>query len=104
MNDETNVGDLNPKCFCGITARRFTSWTDSNSGRCFWGCYNYRQGYGNCGFFRWYDPPMCAMSKVIIHGLLRRILDVEMRSLETNGIEGNNTFVSPIVANEEGQF
>ena len=27
-----------------------------------------------------------------------------MRSLETNGFEGNDTFVSPVVANEEVSF
>ncbi|KAK1588074.1 hypothetical protein Q3G72_019605 [Acer saccharum] len=57
--------------------------------------------YENCGFFKWYDPPMCARSKVIIPGLPRRIRDLEMRSLETNGFEGPDTSVSPVVANEE---
>lgn len=27
----------------------------------------------NCGFFEWFDPPMCARSKKIIPGLLKRI-------------------------------
>ena len=27
----------------------------------------------HCGFFTWVDPPMCARSKEIIPGLLRRI-------------------------------
>ncbi|KAK3229136.1 hypothetical protein Dsin_001017 [Dipteronia sinensis] len=100
MNDDTDVGDLNPKCLCEISARHFTSWTDSNPGRHFWGFYNYR-GYGNCRFFRWSDPPMCARLKVIIPGLLRRIRDFGMRSWETNGFEGNDTSVSPVVGNEE---
>ncbi|KAK4841969.1 hypothetical protein QYF36_013415 [Acer negundo] len=100
MNDETDVGDLNPKCLCGIPASRFTSWTNFNPGKCFWGCYNYR-GYRNCGFFRWSDPPMCARSKVIIPGSLRRIRDLEMGSLETNGFEGPDTSVSPVVANKK---
>ncbi|KAK1567840.1 hypothetical protein Q3G72_017339 [Acer saccharum] len=47
------------------------------------------------------DPPMCAKSKVIILGLLRRIRDLEMRSLETNSFEGPDTSVSPVVANED---
>ena len=44
---------------------------------------------------------MCARSKVIIPGLLRRIRELEMRSLESNGFEGPDTFVSPVVVNEE---
>ncbi|KAK2635806.1 hypothetical protein Ddye_030598 [Dipteronia dyeriana] len=103
MNNDTDVGSFNPKCLCGISARHFTYCTDSNPGGRFWGCYNYR-GYGNCGFFRWSDPPMCARSKVIIPGLLRRIQDLEMRSLKTNGfegVEGNDTSVAPVVSNEE---
>ncbi|KAK3189158.1 hypothetical protein Dsin_028719 [Dipteronia sinensis] len=100
MNDDTNVEDFNPKCLYGISTRRFTSWTDSNLGRRFWSCYNYRE-YGNCGFFRWSDPSICARSKVIIPGLLRRTRDLEMRLLEINGFEGNDTSVSPNFANEE---
>ncbi|KAK3206725.1 hypothetical protein Dsin_020771 [Dipteronia sinensis] len=53
---------------------------------------------------RWTDPPTCARLKVIIHGLLRRIRDLEMRSLETNGCEGNDTSVCPVVANEEVSY
>ncbi|KAK2657103.1 hypothetical protein Ddye_010155 [Dipteronia dyeriana] len=52
----------------------------------------------------WSDPPMRARSKVTIPGLLRRIRDLEMRSLESNGfegVEGNNTSVAPVVSNEE---
>ncbi len=32
-----------------------------------------------CGFFRWYDPPMCARLKKVIPGLLRRIRELEAR-------------------------
>ena len=32
-----------------------------------------------CGFFRWIDPPMCARSKTIIPGLLRKIRELERR-------------------------
>ncbi|KAK1581344.1 hypothetical protein Q3G72_005149 [Acer saccharum] len=91
MDDETDVGDLNPKCLCGMPARHFTSWIDSNPGRHFWATI----------IIGWSDPPMCARSKVIIPRLLRRIRDLEMRSLETNSFEGPDTSVSPVVANEE---
>ncbi|TXG59939.1 hypothetical protein EZV62_014512 [Acer yangbiense] len=103
MRDCLDLGDLNPKCLCGTSARRFTSWTNSNLGRRFWGFYNFRKDV-NCGFFRWYDPLMCARSKIIIPELLRRIQDLEMRSWETNGFEGNDksyTFIYAAVVNEE---
>ncbi|KAK0579705.1 hypothetical protein LWI29_030142 [Acer saccharum] len=64
-------------------------------------------GVANCGFFRWYDPSMCARSKIIILGLFKRIRDLELRSWETNGFEGNDrsyTFVSAAVVNEEVSF
>ena len=43
-----------------------------------------------CGFFRWIDPPMCARSKAIIPGLLRRIREMERRleELEDGGRMG----------------
>ncbi len=41
-----------------------------------------------CGFFRWYDPPICARSKMVIPGLLRRIEELQMRLGENNGFEG----------------
>ncbi|KAL5577050.1 hypothetical protein UlMin_018749 [Ulmus minor] len=76
-----------PNCFCGRNLRCFTSWTDSNPGRRFLGCPNFR-GEVKCGFFRWYDPPICARSKMVIPGLLRRIQELEMRLRENNGFEG----------------
>ena len=30
-----------------------------------------------CGFFRWYDPPICPRSKIIIPGLVRKIHELE---------------------------
>ncbi|KAK2640548.1 hypothetical protein Ddye_028343 [Dipteronia dyeriana] len=107
MNDDTDIGYLNPKCLCGISARRFTFWTDSNPRRLLGVAIIIGYGYGNCGFFRWSDHPICVRSKVIIPGLLRRIQDLEMRSLETNGfegVEGNNTYVSPVVGIEEVSY
>ncbi|KAK1577200.1 hypothetical protein Q3G72_019744 [Acer saccharum] len=103
MSDGLDLGDLYTKCLYGTSARRFTSWIDSNLGRRLWGCSRF-WGDANCGFFRWYDSPMCARSKIIIHGLLRRIQELEIGLSETNGFEGNDrsyTHVSTIVVDEE---
>ena len=40
-----------PNCFCGRNVRCFTSWTDSNPGRRFLGCPNFRVWFFFC-FFR----------------------------------------------------
>ncbi|CAL2274372.1 unnamed protein product [Prunus armeniaca] len=57
------------RCFCGGFARLETSWTRDNPGRRFWTCCRKK----GCGYFDWFDPQMCARSKMIIHGLLNRI-------------------------------
>ncbi|KAK3206901.1 hypothetical protein Dsin_020947 [Dipteronia sinensis] len=106
MSDGLDLGDLYPKCLSGTSVRRFTSWTYSNSRRRFWGCSNFR-GDSNCGFFRWYGPPMCARSKLIIPGLLRRIRELEMGSSETNVLEANDksyASVFAVVINEEVSY
>ncbi|PWA37223.1 zinc finger, GRF-type [Artemisia annua] len=54
-------------CFCGNQAVMRTSWTHTNPGRRFWSC---AQIVTNCGFFLWFDPPMCARARAIIPGLL----------------------------------
>lgn len=42
------------------------------------------RSFGGCGFFTWFDPPICSRSKAIIPGLLRRINrhEEEIESLE----------------------
>nr|GMC71945.1 uncharacterized protein LOC109193515 [Ipomoea batatas] len=62
-------------CHCGQRLKIQTSWTDANLGRRYWECAydNQGMGVGGCGFVRWFDPPMCSRSKMIIPGLLRRI-------------------------------
>ena len=85
MSDGVDLGDLYIVCACGRRAFVYTSWTDSNPGRRFWGCTNYR-GDLNCGFFRWLDPPICARSKQIIPGLLRRLRELDMRLWERDGL------------------
>ena len=35
------------------------------------------QQHGGCGFFVWYDPPMCHRSKQVIPGLLRKLTRLE---------------------------
>ncbi|PWA62918.1 zinc finger, GRF-type [Artemisia annua] len=54
-------------CFCGNEAVLCTSWTNTNPGRRFW---SFAQSVPNCGFFLWFDPPMCVCSRAIIPGLL----------------------------------
>ncbi|KAI5676577.1 hypothetical protein M9H77_07527 [Catharanthus roseus] len=64
------------KCFCGKPSVVRTSWTKDNPGRQFSGCERYEVG-GGCGFFTWFNPPMCVRSSGLILGLLRKIDDME---------------------------
>ncbi|KAK1554421.1 hypothetical protein Q3G72_011869 [Acer saccharum] len=41
-NEGLDFVDFDSKCLCGRRAMRFTSWMESNPGRRFWGCSNYR--------------------------------------------------------------
>ncbi|VVA17917.1 PREDICTED: GRF zinc finger [Prunus dulcis] len=61
------------KCCCGKQAQEFTSWTDANPWRCFFGCVKYGRGQG-CNFFQWIDPRMGERSRTVIPGLLRKLL------------------------------
>ncbi|PWA36196.1 zinc finger, GRF-type [Artemisia annua] len=54
-------------CHCGLRAKIRTSWTALNPGRRFYSCPK----QDDCGFFDWFDPPMCARAVNIIPGLLR---------------------------------
>ena len=42
-------------CECGDICGLWTSWTETNPGRRFIGCPNYR-GRNKCNFFHWWDP------------------------------------------------
>ncbi|PIN25958.1 DNA topoisomerase [Handroanthus impetiginosus] len=68
----SELGGIN--CFCGNLARVRTSWTKENPGRRFLSCANRD---GGCRFFEWEDSPLCARSRVIIPGLLRRLNALE---------------------------
>ncbi|CAL8994907.1 unnamed protein product, partial [Prunus brigantina] len=76
------------KCCCGKQTQEFTSWTDVNLGRRFFGCAKHGRGQG-CNFFQWIDDPklpvdktmnppgsidprMCERSRTVITGLLRK--------------------------------
>ncbi|KAB1199590.1 hypothetical protein CJ030_MR0G020158 [Morella rubra] len=54
-----------PICYCGVESCLKTAYTEANFGRRFFSCVNHKFGR-SCGFFMWFDPPMC------IHG--RRVL------------------------------
>nr|GLL44698.1 uncharacterized protein LOC109177281 [Ipomoea trifida] len=73
-NQEYIYGELVtiPNCQCGQRLKLQTSWTNENPGRRYWEC-RFDHGGQMGGFVRWYDPPMCARSRRIIPGLLRRI-------------------------------
>ncbi|KAH7859807.1 hypothetical protein Vadar_005727 [Vaccinium darrowii] len=63
-------------CYCNHLGVLRTSWTDSNPGRRFIGCHKWQEAHG-CGFFVWFDPPMCERSKMVIPRLLRTLRRVE---------------------------
>ena len=54
-----------PECDCGLITRRWTSWTDDNPGRRFFGCSQYGKR-SHCKFFEWYDPPICPRGAEVI--------------------------------------
>ncbi|PIN02097.1 DNA topoisomerase [Handroanthus impetiginosus] len=63
-------------CYCNRPTLKKTSWTDLNPGRRYSICPQYREN-GGCNFFSWVDPPMCARSRQIIPGLLKRVNKLE---------------------------
>ncbi|KAL0398485.1 UNVERIFIED_CONTAM: hypothetical protein Sradi_2191800 [Sesamum radiatum] len=75
-----------------------TSWTKDNPGRRF---YNCSIGRGNCAFFAWEDPPICARSKLIIPGLLRKInaLEDKVANLQKK-THCSSLFVSSFLVND----
>ncbi|PWA36850.1 zinc finger, GRF-type [Artemisia annua] len=64
------------RCWCGKQAITHTSWTSANPGRRFYGCPD--EG-SSCRWIGWYDPEMCARSRMIIPGFLRRRNELEER-------------------------
>ena len=92
-------------CRCGDPIIAQPSWKPKNSGRRFLGCRNWRVSVlefdwiecvkcnwrwmwlfflqpndgGGCGYFYWFDPPMCRRSKQIIPGLLRKKNAIEVK-------------------------
>ena len=53
-----------------------------------------------CGFFCWYDPPICERSKKVIPGLLRRIRELESR-VEDGMHSEVNGFSDSVVSREK---
>nr|XP_027102658.1 uncharacterized protein LOC113723898 [Coffea arabica] len=72
VKESEEVTTVPVTCHCGKASKLRTSWTDENPGRRFFCCENYGEGNG-CGFFLWYDKPMCEQSKWLIPSLLRRV-------------------------------
>ncbi|PWA82819.1 zinc finger, GRF-type [Artemisia annua] len=73
-------------CFCGNQCVVKCSWTPRNPGRRFYCCSQMvLQSGTDCGFFEWYDPPMCPRSIQIIPGLLhsRNVLQESRNVLES---------------------
>ncbi|CAA0835636.1 Unknown protein [Striga hermonthica] len=64
-----------PYCNCGKRAEIRTSWKTPNCGRRFFSCLYWNAG--GCNFFGWADPPLCVRAQQIIHGLLRRLNEME---------------------------
>ncbi|XP_057801455.1 uncharacterized protein LOC131016752 [Salvia miltiorrhiza] len=71
-----------------LQAPRITSWTDDNPGRRFYGCRNWRMK--NCGFFVWYDEPMCERAREVINYLKNenmKLLRIYQRSASPLDVE-----------------
>ncbi|KAL0360354.1 UNVERIFIED_CONTAM: hypothetical protein Sradi_3719900 [Sesamum radiatum] len=97
-SEATNNGDEEVLCYCGKRAKMRTSWTKDNPGRRF---YNCSIGRGNCAFFAWEDPPICARSKLIIPGLLRKINALEDKVVNLQKkTHCSSLFVSSFLVND----
>ncbi|OMO96001.1 Zinc finger, GRF-type [Corchorus olitorius] len=53
-------------CSCKMMAPRWTSWTNANPGRRFYGCPNYKDPTKCCKFYLWHDPSLCDRGKEIV--------------------------------------
>nr|GMD07685.1 uncharacterized protein LOC109192855 [Ipomoea batatas] len=74
VKQRLHFGEVIPilHCNCGNELTLQTSWNYENPGRRFWNFVGIN-GMHSCGFFAWFDPPMCLWSKKIIPGLLKRV-------------------------------
>ncbi|KAK4271141.1 hypothetical protein QN277_019878 [Acacia crassicarpa] len=84
---------LSTMCHCGLFARLYTSWTEQNLGRRFFGCRNYQQGKGCC-FFKWHDSEMGERAKDVINELLGHVenlndRNVGLRTMDEGGVAAN---------------
>ncbi|XP_058742591.1 uncharacterized protein LOC131615106 [Vicia villosa] len=71
---------LRNECYCGINAPLMTVWTDSNPGRCFFGCGMYKiQGFKKCSQFVWWDEEMNPRAKEMISTLLQNLNEEKQR-------------------------
>ncbi|CAH9123294.1 unnamed protein product [Cuscuta epithymum] len=52
-----------------VEARLWTSWTDKNPGRRFYGCSYYEKD--GCGFFEWHDDQLTDRTRHVINDLKR---------------------------------
>ncbi|XP_050215892.1 uncharacterized protein LOC126666995 [Mercurialis annua] len=57
-------------CNCRVSriAPLYTSWTEKNPGRRFYGCVNYKNG--GCNFFEWHDKEMTGRAQHVINNLI----------------------------------
>ncbi|KAL8515281.1 hypothetical protein ACS0TY_014120 [Phlomoides rotata] len=68
----STTGGLSTLCDCSEDARPWTSWTQENPGRRFYGCRFWRRGGGSgCQYFKWLDPPIDLRAKTVILTLLK---------------------------------
>ncbi|KAK4273661.1 hypothetical protein QN277_017007 [Acacia crassicarpa] len=69
---EDDYEPLRRYCYHRMVASRWTSWTDGNPGRRFYGCPYYYQD-GGCGFFAWHDNEFGERANTVIKELLDNI-------------------------------
>ncbi|KAB1226660.1 hypothetical protein CJ030_MR1G008491 [Morella rubra] len=81
----TNSGanSRGPQCLCGVTTYLKTSYTEHNFGRRFYSCSKYKIKR-ECGFFAWFDPPMCEHGKRVLKHMRDRqeCLNVDQKNVE----------------------
>ncbi|XP_023644441.1 uncharacterized protein LOC111832363 [Capsella rubella] len=77
-NSGSSSGSLQT-CICGFVARIFTSKTERNLGRRFFGCPLYKEGgTEHCKFFRWLDEKV-ELDKVIADNVEKDIVIRQLR-------------------------
>ncbi|CAH8385206.1 unnamed protein product [Eruca vesicaria subsp. sativa] len=75
-------------CDCWLPAKIFTSWTNKNHGRMFFGCELYKEmGNEHCKFFKWFDEgkvngwPKIAMIEAIDESREEKRVINELRNI-----------------------